>query len=502
MPGVVRQLGKNILASWASLAVRVVLVFLVNPFIIHTLGNDRYGVWVLVVSIINYMTILDLGLKQALIRFISKFLGLGDYDKINSILNTAFIVYSMVGFIVIATTFILSFFALDWFNIPEEHLSQGRTVLIIVGINTALNFILLCWGNSLGGFHRFDIVNAALIFEDIFRTVAIIILLKKGFGLVAFALAFLVFSQLRLVIGGGFLKVLFPRVRLDFRAVRKETFRMLFEYGLISFLISIAWLLIANTDNVIIGYFLDTSSVTKFAIAAGFIVYLRSLVHAVSFPLRPVVSHYETLDKKENIIFIYTRGTKFLYFLTFAVAGITIVFADNFIYLWLGEGYSETAAVLRILILPAAVFLPQTIANSVFYGVERHKFLLYIIIAEGLVNLVLSVILVRIFGIYGVAYGTAIPQVLIYLFVVPMIIRSMLGISLFDFYLASGRSALTAFCVSAGFSYALKSLFFPDSWVIFFGEILLTGGLLILVGYLILGKEEIRDITVRLWYKT
>ena len=88
MPNLIRQLAKNILSSWTSLAVRSIIVFLVNPFIIHTLGNDRYGVWVLVMSLINYMIIFDFGMKQALTRFISKFLGLNDFKKINAVIQT------------------------------------------------------------------------------------------------------------------------------------------------------------------------------------------------------------------------------------------------------------------------------------------------------------------------------------------------------------------------------------------------------------------------------
>ena len=140
MSNLVRQFGKNIFSSWASLAIRVILVFLVNPYIIHTLGNDQYGVWILVISILNYVTILDLGMKQALVRFISKYLGHEDYDSINSILSTAYFVYNIVGLAVVALTLLLSFFTLDWLQIPDQFLFQGRMALIIMGINMALGF--------------------------------------------------------------------------------------------------------------------------------------------------------------------------------------------------------------------------------------------------------------------------------------------------------------------------------------------------------------------------
>lgn len=498
MSSLIGQFGKNIFSSWASLAIRVILVFLVNPFIIHTLGNEQYGVWILVISVLNYVTILDLGIKQALLRFISKYLGLGDMEKVNAMLSTAFFIYGIVGLIVIAATFILSFFVFDWLQIPEQYFVQGRLALLIMGLNTALSFVMICRGDSLGAFHRYDIVYGLMILEDILRTAAIIILLKSGYGLVAFALAFFVFSQLRLLLGAGFQKKLFPNVRIKFKPAAREIARDFLKYGFISFLISFAWLFISNTDNVLIGYFLDPASVTKYSIAAGFIVYLRAFIHAVTFPLRPIISHYETIDKSGNIKFIYTRGIKYFSFLAFIVGGITLNFADSLILLWMGPGYETSAVILKILILPAAIFLPQAIATSVMYGVDKHRKLLYIIIAEGLLNLVLSILLVGRYGLSGIAYGTIIPQVVIYMLVVPVIIRSILGIDLRQYYISFFYAVSIALAVSYAGGYLLIRLLNPSTWGIFFVEVVLTAALSLSMGFFIFDRDESGTILRRL----
>ncbi len=497
MPSFVRQFGKNIFTSASSLGIRVLLVFFINPFIIHTLGNDRYGVWILVISIVNYMTVLDFGLKQALIRFISRYYGLKNYDKINSILNTAFLIYSIIGLIIVIITFVLSLFAIDWFNVPEELIYQARIVLIIIGISTALNFVMLAWGDSFGAFHRFDISYGLMITEDVLRTVVIVVLLKNGYGLIPFASAFLVFNILRNLAGVILLKKRFPFLRPGFKEASRDTYREIINYSIISFLISIAWLLIVNTDNVLIGYFLDAASVTQYAIAAGFIVYLRSLIVAVSFPLRPLISHYDAVGRPENISYIYMNGTKYLYFLTFILGGAAIVFADSFIYLWLGEGYEQAAVILRILVLPAALAFPQMLAYSVMYGIEKHKKLFYIIIAEGLINVALSVVLVRYYGLNGIAYGTIIPQIILYVLIIPPTIKSILKMDLRQFYMSMLKSVFAAFLIGGGLSYAMKYYLKPAGWGIFFTEIVLVAGLSLMLGYLLTDKEDLKNIVRR-----
>jgi len=487
MPNIIHQFSKNVFTSWSALGIRVLLVFLINPFIIHTLGDEQYGVWMLVFSIINYLTIFDLGLKQALIRFVSKFLAVNDYKKINAVLNTSFAMYSLIGLATIAVVLVLSFFVLDRFTIPEALLERGRMVLLIIGLNVAVNFIMLSWSDSLQAFHRYDIINGLHIGEDILRTVVIVYLLHSGYGIVAMAWSFLLFSLLRQGLAVLILKKLYPELSFSRRFIKRDTLRLIFNYSLTGFFISIAWLLIANTDNIIIAYFFDTTAVTKYAIAGSMIVYLRNLVLAVSFPLRPVISHYDSIQRVDRITLIYNKGTQYLYYLTFAVAGGTLVFADQFIVLWLGAGYEQTAQVLKILVVPAAIFLPQAVGNSVLYGIERHKQILYVIIIEGLLNVGLSLVLLRRYGIYGVALGTLIPQCLLYLLVMPRIIQGLLKIRLLTFYLAVFKSAGLAFGIALGLSFSIRAVMTPSNWLVFWGEIALVAfgvglGALVLIG--------------------
>ena len=490
MPDLIRQLTKNIFSSWTSLAVRSIIVFLVNPFIIHTLGDERYGVWVLVMSIINYMIIFDFGMKQALTRFISKFLGLNDFKRINAVVQTAFIAYSVIALAVIALALVISFFVLDRFNIPPDLLDTGRLVLIITALHTAINFALYCWGGALGGFHRFDISNALLIGEDILRTAAIIILLKSGYGLVALAMVYPAVILIRHLVGTVILKRLYPQIRFNLKNRSRESWRMLFNYGKIGFLISIVWLLIANTDHVLIGYFLTAGEITLFSIAMLPVIFLRRFIQAISFPLQPLISHYDALDDRENIRRIYNIAVKILYFISFSTAGFVMVYADSFILLWMGPGYGVSGDILRILILPAAIYLPQAVANSVLFGTEQHRRLLYVLLAEGLSNFILSVILVGYFDIYGIAWGTAIPQILIYLIVMPAVIHATLKINLKDFYLSSAFSALPGLAFSLGLSFLLLKIIPPVRWSHLTIDAILTGGCLLLLGRVIMhGKD-------------
>ena len=67
-----RRIAQNVLSNWLALAITTVVGFFLSPFVVHYLGNLTYGVWVIVMSLVAYMNLLDLGLRGAVTRFVSK----------------------------------------------------------------------------------------------------------------------------------------------------------------------------------------------------------------------------------------------------------------------------------------------------------------------------------------------------------------------------------------------------------------------------------------------
>src|SRR5437588_11981490 len=85
---------KNVGSSWAGLAVNVAVGFFLSPFILHRLGDDAFGLWVLIFSLTGYYGLFDFGIRSSLIRFVSKFQATGDKDQLARIINTSLFTYT------------------------------------------------------------------------------------------------------------------------------------------------------------------------------------------------------------------------------------------------------------------------------------------------------------------------------------------------------------------------------------------------------------------------
>jgi len=77
----------------------LILALVATPYIVHKLGTDAYGVLSIVGVAIGYFGFLDLGLGQAVIKYVSEYYAKKDYDTIRKIIGTAIPVYFLMGFV-------------------------------------------------------------------------------------------------------------------------------------------------------------------------------------------------------------------------------------------------------------------------------------------------------------------------------------------------------------------------------------------------------------------
>lgn len=150
--------------------------------------------------------------------------------------------------------------------------------------------------------------------------------------------------------------------------------------------------------------------------------------------------------------------------------------------LWMGPGFELTTEILRILVVTAALYLPQVTSNSILLGISRHKPLFYILLAEAVANIVLSVILVQYIGVYGVALGLAIPQLIIYSVVYPVIYHRILEAPVGRFYKEAAVSASLALIATVPIALLVEYLLVPSNWLIFIVDVVIVTSA-ILVGF-------------------
>lgn len=479
-----RQLFKNILTSWAAYGIRLALGFLFVPYIATVFGSERYGVWVIIFQAISYLTLFDFGLERAVIRFVAKYYAQRDEEAIRRTLATSQGIFLLLAPLVLIALIVVAMVLFDWLKVTDDSIrTEGQIALIIIGALLATRFALGAINHALAGFQRFDITNSLDIGEEILRFGSMALLLYLGYGMIGLAIAILGVNLLRIAGGWFALRKIAPRLDWNPRKFDRERFRELFRYSKMSFGITLAWLVIFNSDSILLGMISSAAAAGIYAPAAQLMLYMRHVVNGIGIPLTPAISHLEARGQDQGVVRTYLTGLKYVSFISFFLATGVILYAKPFVALWLPAEFVETGEVMIILAVGSAIFLPQIIGNSILFGIERHRYLFYVLVCEVLLKIGLSLVLIGPFGPRGMAIAAAVPQVILYLTLYPYFMSKVLGYPMESMLGVSARSGTIALVATTIVGLPLRLLFPPESWGPFALDILITTAVALLVGW-------------------
>ena len=420
----------NIFSNWTNLVLIVVAALIVSPIIVHNLGNELYGIWVLIGSITGYFTVLDFGVNTALVRFISKYEAQGRKERSREIYSNAFVFFGAVGILIMVCTAVFAYKFGDLFDIKAVSRGYLYLVFLVVGIDLAVGMLFTVFLGTLKAVQEFLKINIVSISAMIIKNIVLVVLLLKGYGLLTLAMVQFITTVGRCVPQYFIIKSDYSHLKFKMSDSSKMMFRKIYDYSLYSFIISVALKVLFYTDSIVIGSMVSVSDVTFYAIPMTLILYLEQFVYAAMSVLTPVVSSYDAQGNIEANRRIYIVGSKYSLVLSLPMLFVVFTNGAEFISLWMGEEYGLRGdVVLKILTVGYVFSLSQVIANGILKGMSRHRVFAYILAAEALVNLVLSVALAPVYGIEGVAIGTAVPLIIANLFVVPAYTCRVLGIS-------------------------------------------------------------------------
>lgn len=410
----------NIFSNWSNLFISVVVAFIVSPILVNQLGNETYGIWVLIISLTSYFTILDFGVNGAIVRFISKYKALEEYNSANKVFSSSFAFFSIIALIVVTACAVFAYFFKDIFEIKQFDQRYLYAVFFIVGVDLALNLIFSVFLGSLKAVGRFLEVNIIAITLNIIKNVIIVVLITNGYSLLAIAVLQLIVNSTKFLLQYFTIQKFAAFLHFKVTNINKDTLKQLYNYSIYAFVISIAMKIIFYTDSIVIGAILDVGQVTFYAIPTMLMQYLEQFIWAVIAVLLPIISAQDALGKNEKNSKMYMVGSKYAMLLCAPVFIVLYFAGPSFIGLWMGKQYSEPSGqVLQILLVGYYFFLAQLVAHGILKGLSKHKILAILLSVEAVANLGLSLYLGEIWGINGVALGTIIPLLVINVIAVP-----------------------------------------------------------------------------------
>lgn len=412
-----RIYARNLLANWIGYVVNLATVLLLSWFTFRYLGDLRYGLWSLVMSLTGYFGMFDLGLRPALYRHFNWYLGRKETDKINEVVCTGLAAF-LVSTIVLILAGIILASLLPWIfpRIPDEFVLHAQIALVIIAANVGLSMTSAVFGSLIETHERYDLRAILDVVVAVTRTACSIAALMLGFGMIGLALATL-FST-TLACAGGYLisRYVFRSLRITRSGASRGMLWELVRFGIPCFFSGLGIRIILYTDALLIAWLIDLPSVGYYSLAVMLIGYGRSLVQKGATIFTPEIQQSVARNDLAGLRYFVPLVTRVgMSFGVLVVVGI-MAFGPEFLALFYGLRVGGAGGpVLFILGFAYLGVLASRPCAATLIGAGRVKLLAGVVLLEAMVNVGLTIFFVAVagLGLPGVALGTMIPMVLL-----------------------------------------------------------------------------------------
>ncbi len=443
------KLTTNVVANMLGFIARVVITFLLTPILIRGLGDQRYGIWSLVESVLAYLSLFDLGIVASLVRYAARYQAQQDWKNFNRIVNTCFLLNLGIGMLVLIVTAVLAFAWPPPSGVPDAQVYEFRLLLLLFGASLAIRFPLGSFAGLLDSLGRYPAKVSIRTFWSVVSAVLLILSVRAGHGLLTVGVILTSCYSLEGITLALMAWHSCPQLRVSPFFADMSTFRLIRGYSVFSFLAMIAGRISFQTDAIVIGAFLAPQFITPFAIASRLVEFGKDAFRSISVPFFPVISSLEGMKDEAAIHRLFLSGSRSLFWSALPIEVGFLVLGRDFLQLWVGQDHVDSAyPILVVLSVPVVSSVAQLVAAKVLYGMGNLRSLTIVLLLEALVNLGLSIALVRNWGILGVAVGTAVPNLIANVVVIVIVCR-LLHVDLREYVLSVCTKPLILGCILA-----------------------------------------------------
>ncbi|MBK86641.1 MAG: hypothetical protein CMC86_05535 [Flavobacteriaceae bacterium] len=408
-----------------------VVTFIAAPIILKLTSETLYGFWITTISILGYLALTDLGLGISLTRFIAAEASKGVSKNLNSLINTALIAFTGVGFIFFIIGMSISSYIPLWFKIPPHESIIVLSAYRVAIISGALALPLSIFKSIVVGFQQMAVINISNNIISIISVGLSIILLYFGVGLIALPLASLFTVFFGSFVSYIYSKKYFPELNFKFSYFNIKDLKRLLNFGGFFQLGRVANTVALSSDNIIIAGSVGAANVVPYSFTSKLpILFSVSLASKLPNAIFPALTEMFANNEMDKLRQSYKRLTFFA--VRMALFGGALIFIVNpiFVKLWVGDEYYG-GNVLNLIFVLWAIF--DTIyrgTTSIIYASGDLKRWTIATSLEAIFNLFISLILIGPFGIVGVALGTLISKLLTTGFYTPWLVCDKIDLKL------------------------------------------------------------------------
>ena len=404
------QIKFGALLSYLSLFLGSAISIVYTPIMLRALGQSEYGLMSLANSVIGYLSLLNLGIGSAMVRYIAKYKAEENKEMENLIITLFLFVFMGLAIVVMLAGICLIYHIHGLFDesLTDREFQRLQMLMGLMTFNIAMGMISSVFYAVLMAYERFVFTKVVGLINTVLNPLIMVPLLFLGFQSVGITVASTVLNVINAFIVGFYsFKIL--RIKIHLKKFEKSFLRELFGFSFFVLLVMIVDKVYWGTDQFILGAISGSVAVAIYSVGANFTTYFMSFSTAITGLFLPRLTEME-VKKASNAefdsLFIKVGRVQFL-ILCFVLGGF-IVLGKQFIILWAGRDYESAYYIALVILVPFVIPLIQNLGLQLMYARNKHKFRSLMLLGIAVLNVVISIPAAKIYGGIGCAMVTGI----------------------------------------------------------------------------------------------
>jgi len=440
------QRKSGVLLTYLGLFVNLLSGFVLVPLMLKLLGQDEFGLYNIVGSFLAYLIVLDMGLANAVIYFVSKYKANNERKGEENFLATIQIFYLLLTAVLIVASAVIYRYLPVMFgkSLSADDIEKLKIMFVILVINASVTLLSNVFQSVITAYEKFFFISITNVLRQLFRIMFIVIVMFAGYKIIAVVMVDTIIA-VAFCIWKVYYAVVHLRIRMKLHSFKKAYISEVFRYAFFIFLIMLVSRITWEADSVILGVMTSASTVALYAVSVQFSQTYMNFSTAISNVLMPkTVASIEQGATNEELTAEMIRVGRLQLIVCGLVLSGFILFGRKFIVMWAGSEFTFAYYLALIVMVPMTISLCQSLGINILQAQNKHHFraILYSIMA--IVNIVVSVVLVRWIGVTGAAVGTAVSIIFGNIIGINVYYHKVIGLNMFRFFREVSKGLLPA----------------------------------------------------------
>ena len=407
--------------------VQILANFVTRTVFIYLLGIQYTGISSLFTDILGVMSLMEMGIGLAILYSLYKPLSENDYPKIAALMQFYKKTYRIIAVLILATGAacipLLEYIVKDVPDIKENI----QIIFFMFVVNSAFSYLLIYKSTILRAHQksreidRIDI--GVLLVKVVFQALLLFLFQEYMF----FLFIEIIGTIVRNILVSKRVDKLYPQIKEQEHAsgtLQKAERKKLFADVRALSLYRISVTMINSTDSIIISSFLGTSLVGKVSNYNLIVTGALKVITQIFSAIKPSIGNLAATSNKDKQYAIFNKLDFLAFFFACFVSSMLFGLINPAIIVWIGEEYLLSLPVVMTIIanlyIAIMVLPPESFrtANGLFIHGKYRPLIMTIL------NIVLSLLLVINFGVFGVLIATVISRVLTQVWYDPYLVFS------------------------------------------------------------------------------